>query len=59
MIKVVETSDKNDFERQSLKLMEQGYRVSSTYCGFLNSERYDFCSYYQAIFIKEGGSNGS
>ena len=58
MVKGVETSDKDEFERESSKLIGLGYKISSSNCGFLNSERYDFCPYYQAILIKESESNG-
>lgn len=58
MIKVVETSDKNEFECESSELMKQDYKVSSSNCGFINLERYNFCPYYQAILVKEGESVG-
>ena len=50
-IKVVESSDMNKFENEVNELLKDGYSISSTSCGFVNSENYDFCSSYQAILI--------
>lgn len=52
-IKVVESSNKDKFESLTQDLMNQGYKISSTSCGFVNSEKYDFCDSYQAILIKD------
>lgn len=52
-IKVVEESKPNVFEEKVNELLKMGYKISSTSCGFVNSEAYDFCSVYQAILIKE------
>lgn len=51
-MKIVETSDHTEFENQVKGYLSQGYKISSTNCGFVNSEKYDFCSIYQAILIK-------
>jgi hypothetical protein len=50
-IKVVEESDKDKFESRVNEMLNNGYRILSTNCGFANSEQYDFCSSYQAILI--------
>lgn len=50
-IKTVETNDCDEFERECAKLMAQGYELSSSFCGFVNSAEYDFCSSWQAIFV--------
>ena len=48
---VVESADMHEFERECLQLFEDGYRLDSSSCGFVNSEEYDFCQSYQAIFV--------
>ena len=53
-IKVIEMSDLVKFEFEVNSLLEDGYKISSTNCGFVNSERYDFCGSYQAILLKDG-----
>lgn len=53
MIKVISTSDEDAFERRVNELLENGYKLSSSSCGFVDSEKYDYCSSYQAILIKE------
>jgi len=40
-----------EFENRCEELICQGYKLSSTSCGFANSEQYDFCGVYQAIFV--------
>jgi hypothetical protein len=50
-IKVIESADCDEFERDVNDLLSNGYRVLSSNCGFVNSEKYDFCSSYQAILI--------
>lgn len=52
-IKVVDETEINVFETKVNELLKMGYKISSTSCGFVNSEAYDFCSVYQAILIKE------
>lgn len=51
-IKVIESSNLERFESQVQDLLNQGYIVSSTSCGFVQSEKYDFCSDFKAILIK-------
>ena len=53
MIKVISESSENDFVFKVNALLEQGYKILSSSCGFVNSERYDFCSSYQAILYLE------
>lgn len=52
-IKVINITDEDEFEREINKWLLQGYKVSSSSCGFVNSESYDFCTSFQAILIKE------
>jgi hypothetical protein len=52
-VKVIEVSDPTDFEKMVNSFLNEGYKVSSTSCGFVNSEKYDFCGSYQAVLIKE------
>jgi DNA-binding Xre family transcriptional regulator len=52
-IKVIEDSNIHNFSKKCNGLIKQGYNLHSSSCGFVNSEKYDFCSCYQAIFVKE------
>ena len=51
IIKVIEESDMNKFESKVNDLLQNGYKISSTSCGFVNSEKYDFCSSYRNNFV--------
>jgi predicted ArsR family transcriptional regulator len=48
---IVEQSDPEMFEKLCNILHNHNYVGKSYCCGFANSERYDFCSSYQAIFV--------
>ena len=48
---VLESNDTEAFEDDMNMYLEQGYDVSSSSCGFVNSEQYEFCSSYQAILV--------
>lgn len=52
-IKVIEMMNDSDFENTVNAHLEEGWKISSTNCGFLNSENYDFRSVFQAILIRE------
>lgn len=52
-IKVIETNSGNEFEKYAENLISQGFTLSSSHCGFVNSEEYDFCSSYQGIFVRK------
>ena len=52
-IKVIHRSDQDVFEKEVNELLSQGYKIESTYCGFANSESYDFSPSYQAILSIE------
>lgn len=52
-IKVIEENNKINFESEVNYYLDIGYKISSTNCGFVNSEEYDFCSCYQAVLVKE------
>lgn len=51
-IKVINMSDETEFESVINDWLEDGWIISSTACGFINSENYDFCTSFQAILIK-------
>ena len=53
MVKVIEESDYTAFETKCNTLLEEGYKVIAASCGFVNSEKYDFCNAYQAILVKQ------
>lgn len=50
---VIEANSKTEFIGKVNFNLERGYRISSTSCGFVDSEEYDYCSIYQAILVKE------
>lgn len=50
--KVITSEDKDKFEAELQKFLDDGYELVSSNCGFINSEQYDFADYYQAILIK-------
>ena len=52
-IKTIHFSDEGEFDKKVNEMLNEGYDILSTSCGFVNSERYDFCGVYQAILIKE------
>lgn len=53
-IKIVENNDKDRFEEDVNKLLNIGYKILSSNCSMINSEAYDFASYYQAMLLTEG-----
>ena len=55
-IKVISYPDEGYFESLVNNLLKEGWRISSTNCGFLNSENYNFGNVYQAILIREVGA---
>lgn len=52
-IKTIDTHDPNKFEEMCKELINKGYRIHSSSCGFANDEKYDFCGCWQAIFVLE------
>ena len=52
-IVAVSENDAQKFEKKCDELIEQGYKVQSTSCGFVNHTEYNFCDVWQAIFIKK------
>jgi hypothetical protein len=55
-VKVIQNTKQGDFEDEVNGWLKEGYKISSTSCGFFNSEAYDFCEHWQAILVKEGVS---
>lgn len=54
MIKIIENNDKDEFENKVNELLSQGYKLSSSNCGYVGevgNSVYD-CNYYMAILIK-------
>ena len=54
---VIDESSAEEFARLIDESILKGYKINSTNCGFVNSEKYDFCASYQAILIKKENSN--
>ena len=52
-IKVINMGDEDEFEKTVQGFLNNDWRISSTSCGFTNSEKYDFCTSFQAILIKD------
>lgn len=50
-IKVISSSSKIEFTEKVNQLLKQGWEISSTNCGFLNSESYGFQDVYQAVIL--------
>jgi len=48
---VIETSDPDLFEKKCKNVINKNYKILSTSIGFINSEKLDFQSCYQAILI--------
>jgi len=51
MAVVLDSSDGEAFENDLNMYIGQGYKISSSSCGFVSSERYDFCASYQAVLV--------
>jgi len=49
-IVTVETADAKVFEQECNRLANDGYFLKTSNCGFVNSEQYDFCSSWMAIW---------
>ena len=48
---VVESVGKEEFECECAQLIESGYRLDSSGCGFDDPTKHDYCAFYQAIFV--------
>ena len=51
-IKTISSSNQEEFENKVNDLLADGYVISSTSSGFVNSESYGFCDNWQAILVK-------
>lgn len=57
MTVVVNESGQKEFEKKVNALMKDGYKLSSSSCGFVGevgNTVYD-CEYFMAIMVKDGG----
>jgi len=50
-IKVIDLCDSAKFEAEVNSWLSKGYVISSTSCGFVQSEKYEFCTSYQAVLV--------
>lgn len=50
-VKIVENSDKDKFTNEVNSFLVEGYEILSTSCSMINSEAYDFASFYQAMLL--------
>jgi hypothetical protein len=50
-IVVINETGKDTFQKLCAKLVEDGYKLSSSSCGFVNSKEYDFQDAFFAIFV--------
>ena len=54
---LVNETDHIKFSEKCNELISQGYIVSSTSCGFIDSAEYDYCLVLNAILIKKEDGN--
>ena len=52
-IDTVELNDPNEFVKKVNEYLDDGWHISSTSCGFVDSDAYNFVSLYQAILSKD------
>jgi len=52
-IRVISSTSKREFVRLVDELLNDGYMLSSSSCGFINSAQYDYINSFQAILIME------
>jgi len=52
---VIEENEGGCFEDKCEDLLSKGYEMKACNCGFANSENYDFCAIYHAVFVKMEG----
>jgi hypothetical protein len=50
-IVIVNETGKENFQNLCSKMVEDGYILSSSSCGFVNSKDYNFQDIFQAIFV--------
>lgn len=51
-VEIVDTCNGMRFKEKCEALLNAGYEMKSCSCGIVQSEEYDFCSSYMAVFIK-------
>lgn len=56
-IKIIDSDSSKNFEEEINELLKEGWTISSTSCGFINSEEYSFKDLYQAILIHKPKPN--
>ena len=56
-IKVLSSASEDVFENHVNILLGDGWQILSASAGFVNSEKYDFCSVYQAILVRYDDGN--
>lgn len=56
-VRLFESQSESEFEGFANAMIEDGYIMQSSSCGFINSENYNFNSIYQAIFILKDQAN--
>lgn len=52
-IAAVHESDPDLFANKCQEYIDEGYIISSTGCGFVDSAEYDFCGSYHAVLVKK------
>lgn len=50
-IVVISETRKDTFQKLCAKMVEEGYKLSSSSCGFVNSKEYNFQDVFHAIFV--------
>lgn len=52
-VEVLDETSNVIFKNKCEDLLNDGYKMKSSSCGFVQSDEYDFCTSFQAIFVKE------
>jgi len=53
IVEVIESNNSEAFKTICESLLQAGYVMKACSCGFVSSEIYDFCSTYQAVFVRK------
>ena len=51
-IEVVNESNETNFQNNVNAFLSEGYKISSTSCGFIDSADYDYSPCFMAILVK-------
>jgi hypothetical protein len=52
IVKTVDVSDNGEYEDKVNELLKDGFVLSSSSCGFVDSAEYEWCGVYKAVLVK-------